>query len=64
MPLVVNGMKITNKKARHIKFVGLKILSLAEISMEPERASVSFSIQLPCSGLTFLRCPEMAGQDQ
>ena len=55
MPLVVNGMKITNKKARHIKFVGLKILSLAEISMEPERASVSFSIQLPCSGLTFLR---------
>ena len=22
MPLVVNGMKITNKKARHIKFVG------------------------------------------
>lgn len=55
MPLVVNGMKITNKKARHIEFVGLKILSLAEISMEPERASVSFSIQLPCSGLTFLR---------
>lgn len=27
MPLVVNGMKITNKKARHIEFVGLKILS-------------------------------------
>lgn len=55
MPLVVNGMKITNKKARHIEFVGLKILSLTEISMEPERTSVSFSIQPPCSGLTFLR---------
>ncbi|WP_217805240.1 hypothetical protein, partial [Salmonella enterica] len=48
-------MKITNKKARHIEFVGLKILSLTEISMEPERTSVSFSIQPPCCGLTFLR---------
>jgi hypothetical protein len=56
MPLVVNGMKITNKKARQIEFVGLKILSLTEIRMESERTSIRFSIQLTCSGLFFLRC--------
>lgn len=56
MPLVVSDMKITNKKARHNEFVGLKILSLTEINMGPERTSVGFSIQLPCSGLFFLRC--------
>lgn len=37
MPLVVSDMKITNKKARHNEFVGLKILSLTEINMGPER---------------------------
>lgn len=51
MPLVVNGMKITNKKARQNEFVGLKIFSLTEISMESERTSIRFSIQLTCSGL-------------
>ncbi|SAH48573.1 phage immunity repressor protein [Enterobacter asburiae] len=56
MPLVVNGMKITNKKARQNEFVGLKIFSLTEISMESERTSIRFSIQLTCSGLFFLRC--------
>ncbi len=54
MPLVVNGMKIINKKARHIEFVGLKNI-VAEISMSlRERLPVSLSLSLAL-GLTFLR---------
>lgn len=32
MPLVVNGMKITNKKARQNEFVGLKYFRLLKLA--------------------------------